>query len=110
MITEEAASQPIKLNPCPFCGSTRVGIDDSVGGAFVSCDLCEARGPFVEYQQVNHPTSMLRPISSIPNGDIINPPVYVVGKSNEEYKELQKRARQEAQAAAIVAWNWCTAQ
>jgi Lar family restriction alleviation protein len=38
------------LLPCPFCGSTGVGIDSSVGGAFVSCDSCEARGPFVEYR------------------------------------------------------------
>jgi len=93
------------LPPCPFCGSTRVSIDDSVGGVFVSCDLCEAQGPFVEYQQVNYPASMLRSISVAPNGDAINPPVTVVGQSNEEYKELREKATREAQAAAIAAWN-----
>jgi hypothetical protein len=93
------------LLPCPFCGSTRVSIDDTVAGAFVSCDLCEAQGPFVEYQQVNYPASMLRSISVAPNGDAINPPVTVVGQSNEEYKELREKATREAQSAAIAAWN-----
>jgi len=93
------------LLPCPFCGSTRVCIDDSVGGAFISCDLCEAQGPFVQYQQVNYPASMLRSISVTPNGDAINPPVTVVGQSNEGYKELREKATREAQSAAIAAWN-----
>lgn len=93
------------LLPCPFCGSTRVSIDDTVDGAFVSCDLCEAQGPFVEYQQVNYPANMYRLVSVAPNGDTINPPVTVVGHSNEEYKELREKARREAQAAAIAAWN-----
>ena len=35
------------LLPCPFCGGT-ASLDWSVGGFFVECDACEARGPFVE--------------------------------------------------------------
>jgi len=93
------------LLSCPFCGSTRVSIDDSVGGVFVSCDLCEARGPFVDYRQVNYPARMLRSVSVAPNGDTTNPPVSVVGHSNEEYKELREKATREAEAAAIAAWN-----
>ena len=34
------------LLPCLFCGGT-ASLDDSVGGLFVECDACEARGPFV---------------------------------------------------------------
>jgi Lar family restriction alleviation protein len=37
------------LLPCPFCGGT-ASLDCSVGGFFVECDACEARGPFVEYE------------------------------------------------------------
>ena len=93
------------LLPCPFCGSTRVSVDDSVGGVFVSCDLCEARGPFVDYTQVNYPASMFRSVSVAPNGDTIDPPLTVVGRSNDEYRELRQKARQEAEAAATTAWN-----
>jgi hypothetical protein len=93
------------LAPCPFCGSTRARIDDSVAGAFVSCDLCEAQGPFVEYQQVNYSASMFRSVSVASNGDTIDPPVTVVGQSNDEYKELREKATREAQSTAIVAWN-----
>ena len=35
------------LLTCPFCGGT-ASLDGSVGGFFVECDACEARGPFVE--------------------------------------------------------------
>jgi hypothetical protein len=102
--TPTAMTAPALL-PCPFCGSTRVSIDDLVGGVFVSCDLCEARGPFVDYTQVNYPASMFRSVSVAPNGDTIDPPVAVVGQSNDEYKELREKATREAQAAAIAAWN-----
>ena len=64
------------LLPCPFCGG-RACLDDSVGGAFVSCELCEAQGPFVEWERVDCPESML----------------------------LKKQAIQKAQAAAAAAWN-----
>ena len=64
------------LLPCPFCGGTAC-LDDSVGGAFVSCELCEAQGPFVEWERVDYPESML----------------------------LKKQAIQKAQAAAAAAWN-----
>ena len=37
------------LLPCPFCGGT-ASLDCSVGGLFVECDACEARGPFVDYE------------------------------------------------------------
>jgi len=48
---------------------------------------------------------MLRSVSVAPNGDTTNPPVSVVGHSNEEYKELREKATREAEAAAIAAWN-----
>jgi transcription elongation factor Elf1 len=51
------------LLPCPFCASTRVGLDDSVGGSFVSCDLCEARGPSVEYELIDHLEGISREVS-----------------------------------------------
>lgn len=93
------------LQPCPFCGSPKASLDGSVGGAFVSCDLCEARGPFVEYEQVNYPASMFKSVSVAPNGDAIDPPVKVVGPSNDEYLELRNKAARAAEIAAIAAWN-----
>ena len=70
------------LLPCPFCGSTRVSIDDSVGGAFISCDLCEARGPFAEYRDDQY------------------------GRLQDKaVQDAKARAVQDAKARAISGWN-----
>lgn len=90
------ARDTTSLQPCPFCGSPKASLDGSVGGAFVSCDLCEARGPFIEYEQVNYPQSVLR---------TTDPPVKVVGQGNDEYLELQNKAMRAAKVAAVAAWN-----
>lgn len=45
------------LVPCPFCGGT-ASFDSSVGGVFVECDFCEARGPYIQVEEVGYPESM----------------------------------------------------
>jgi hypothetical protein len=93
------------LLPCPFCASTRVGLDDSVGGSFVSCDLCEARGPSVEYELIDHLEGISRAVSVAPSGDAIDPSVKIACQSNGECMELRQRVMRDASAAAIAAWN-----
>ena len=92
------------LLPCPFCGGT-ASLDNSVGGAFVSCDLCEAQGPFIQFEDVDYPESMITTVSMTHNGDTIEPPFRVVGPCNDEYYELREQATQKAEAAAAAAWN-----
>jgi hypothetical protein len=92
------------LLPCPFCGGA-ASLDDSVGGAFISCDLCEAQGPFIQCEQVDYPESMFMTVFVAPNRDTIEPPLKVVGDCNDEYYELREQATQKAEAAAAAAWN-----
>ena len=68
------------LLPCPFCGGT-ASLDDSVGGAFVSCDLCEAQGPFVKYEGFPDPPT------------------------HDEFLQLVFQAKQKAEVTAAAAWN-----
>lgn len=92
------------LLPCPFCGGT-ASLDDSVGGAFVSCDLCVAQGPFIQCEHVDYPESMFMTVSVATNGVTIEPPLRVVGDCNDEYYELREQATQKAEAEAAAAWN-----